>query len=111
MYGVITRHAACGGHVAEIAIDCGELLDGWPPPRALRLVDEWADTHRGELRRSWDRARARVAERARPRPDVLDGDFEPASRPTPARTGHRTHRGQGKSARVSHATSGCTGND
>jgi hypothetical protein len=51
-------HAAYGGHVAEIAIDSGELLDGWLPPRALRLVKEWEDIHREELRRNWDRARA-----------------------------------------------------
>jgi hypothetical protein len=42
-------------NVAEIAI---ELIDGWLPPRGLRLVLEWAGEHRDELRANWDRARA-----------------------------------------------------
>ncbi|MGH2715462.1 MAG: DUF4160 domain-containing protein [Thermoleophilaceae bacterium] len=31
------------------------------PPRALRLVKEWAATHRDELRENWDRARVHEA--------------------------------------------------
>ena len=51
-------HARYGDHVAEIAIDALELNDGWLPPRALRLVLEWAAEHQDELRANWDRARA-----------------------------------------------------
>jgi hypothetical protein len=51
-------HAKYGEHVAEIAIDTLELSDGWLPPRALRLVIEWAREHQDELRANWDRARA-----------------------------------------------------
>jgi hypothetical protein len=50
-------HATYSGHVAEIDIETLLVLDGWLPPRALRLVTEWADLHRRELRENWDRAR------------------------------------------------------
>ncbi|MDQ2759292.1 MAG: DUF4160 domain-containing protein [Actinomycetota bacterium] len=51
-------HAAYSGHVAEIAIETVEVIDGWLPPRALRLIVEWAGEHRDELGENWDRARA-----------------------------------------------------
>ena len=51
-------HAKYGEHVAEIAIDALELIDGELPPRALRLVLEWGGEHQAELRDNWDRARA-----------------------------------------------------
>jgi hypothetical protein len=51
-------HAAYAGNVAEIDIGSGEVLDGWLPPRALRLVVEWLGLHRDELAANWDRARA-----------------------------------------------------
>jgi hypothetical protein len=35
-----------------------EVIDGWLPPRARRLVTEWARQHRGELNENWTRARA-----------------------------------------------------
>jgi Domain of unknown function (DUF4160) len=50
--------AAYGGQIAEIAIDTLEVIDGWLPPRALRLVVEWAGLHQDELRANWTRARA-----------------------------------------------------
>jgi hypothetical protein len=37
-----------------------EPLAGEFPPRALRLVREWAELHRAELDANWDKARARV---------------------------------------------------
>lgn len=40
-----------------IAIGSGEVLVGDLPTRALRLVAEWADLHRGELETHWDRAK------------------------------------------------------
>jgi hypothetical protein len=51
-------HARYGDHVAEIAIETLELIDGWLPPRALRLTLDWAGDHRDELRANWYRARA-----------------------------------------------------
>lgn len=54
-------HASYAGHVAEIEVDSLELLNGWLPPRALRLVKEWAGLHQDELRDNWDRARAHDA--------------------------------------------------
>lgn len=54
-------HAKYGEHVAEIAIATLELIDGWLPPRALRLVLEWAREHQDELQANWDRARAHEA--------------------------------------------------
>ena len=51
-------HAAYGGQVAEIAIDTLEVIDGRLPPRALRLLTEWAGLHQDELRENWTRARA-----------------------------------------------------
>jgi hypothetical protein len=49
-------HASYAGHEASVAVD-GKLLGGSLPPRALRLVREWAQLHRDELLANWDRAR------------------------------------------------------
>jgi hypothetical protein len=51
-------HAAYAGRVAQIEIDSLAVIDGWLPPRALRLVAEWGELHRDELRANWERARA-----------------------------------------------------
>jgi hypothetical protein len=51
-------HAVYGGHVAEIEIDTLQPLGGWLPPRALRLVTEWAGLHQAELAKNWTRARS-----------------------------------------------------
>jgi hypothetical protein len=51
-------HATYAGQVAEVEIESLEVLDGWLPPRALRLVIEWAGMHQDELRANWTRARA-----------------------------------------------------
>jgi hypothetical protein len=51
-------HAAYAGHVAQIDIETLGIIDGWLPPRALRLVAEWGGEHRDELGENWDRARA-----------------------------------------------------
>jgi hypothetical protein len=66
-YGIVIRmfvkdhppphfHALYGGHRARIAISSGDLLDGELPPRAARLVREWASLHRPELEANWGRA-------------------------------------------------------
>jgi hypothetical protein len=41
-----------------IAIGSGEVLVGGLPSRALKLVAEWADLHRGELETDWTRAKS-----------------------------------------------------
>ncbi len=51
-------HATYAGETAQIAIETLELADGFLPPRALRLVRDWAVTHRDELLANWERARA-----------------------------------------------------
>ena len=49
-------HARYGAHEAQIAIATGEILHGSLPRRALRLVQEWTDLHRGDLVADWERA-------------------------------------------------------
>jgi len=51
-------HARYSGHVAELEIATLQVIGGWLPPRALRLVVEWAGQHQEELRANWTRARA-----------------------------------------------------
>lgn len=50
-------HAIYSGSEAAIAIDTLEVLAGALPPRALRLVSEWAAAHRDDLGANWQRAR------------------------------------------------------
>lgn len=50
-------HAEYSGHQASIALD-GSVLGGSLPPRALRLVREWASLHEEELLANWKRAQA-----------------------------------------------------
>lgn len=52
-------HALYGEHQAHVVIATLELLVGELPPRALRLVREWAELHRAELEANWAKARAR----------------------------------------------------
>jgi hypothetical protein len=49
-------HAYYAEHEAKVAIADGTLFAGSLPPRAARLVREWIDAHRNELRAAWDRA-------------------------------------------------------
>jgi hypothetical protein len=46
-------HARYGGREAKVDIQHLGVLEGSLPPRALRLVKEWARIHRTELRRAW----------------------------------------------------------
>lgn len=50
-------HATYGDDEASIDIDSLDLLAGELPPRARRLVVEWAREHRRELSENWERAR------------------------------------------------------
>ena len=51
-------HATYAGSSGHIDIESLELIDGYLPPRALRLVIDWARLHRDELRANWELARA-----------------------------------------------------
>jgi len=56
-------------HRARISIETGDVLDGRLPPRATRLVDEWAGLHRDALAANWERAQElRPLERIEPLP-------------------------------------------
>jgi hypothetical protein len=65
-YGIVIRmfvkdhppphfHALYGGHRARVSIASGEVIDGDLPPRAARLVREWASLRRDQLRANWVR--------------------------------------------------------
>jgi hypothetical protein len=49
-------HARYSGENAKIAIESGEVLAGALSPRALGLVREWLELHRGELSANWELA-------------------------------------------------------
>jgi hypothetical protein len=51
-------HAVYGEHQMTVEIESGEVR-GEFPPRAVRLVLEWADLHKQELLEDWERARQR----------------------------------------------------
>ena len=66
-YGIVIRmyardhgpphfHAEYSDHEALVAIDGFDEMRGRLPPRARRLVVEWASLHQDELREAWDRA-------------------------------------------------------
>jgi hypothetical protein len=54
-------HAGYGDDEASIDIETLEVIAGELPPRALRLVVEWASEHQAELRENWERARRHEA--------------------------------------------------
>ncbi|WAR46723.1 DUF4160 domain-containing protein [Methylomonas rapida] len=49
-------HVEYQGHEALIAIEDGKLLEGHLPGKALKLVQDWAEHHRGELQEDWQLA-------------------------------------------------------
>jgi hypothetical protein len=51
-------HAQYGEHLAQIELESLRILNGSLPPRALRLVREWAREHPQELADNWERAQA-----------------------------------------------------
>lgn len=51
-------HAQYGEDVAQIELGTLQVLAGSLPPRALRLVQQWARLHRDELAENWDLAQA-----------------------------------------------------
>lgn len=68
-YGIVIRmyyddhapphlHALYGGSEVLLTLEAFEVLEGGLPRRALALVREWAQIHKDELRRAWERAKA-----------------------------------------------------
>ena len=57
-HGVPHFHAEYAGTRASIAVGTLAVLAGSLPPRALRLVQEWAEEHEAELAANWELARA-----------------------------------------------------
>lgn len=51
-------HARYQEHESVVRIADGEVLHGWLPDRATRLVAEWAALHRDALVADWSLARA-----------------------------------------------------
>ena len=51
-------HAEYGEHMMRFTIDSLEPMGGSLPQRAMRLVREWAELHRGELMENWRKARS-----------------------------------------------------
>ena len=50
-------HAYYQGFEALVSLETGEILGGYLPPGALRLVKEWVAEKRSELMANWERAR------------------------------------------------------
>lgn len=48
-------HAYYGEHEASLDL-AGEIIAGFLPKRALRLVQDWAELHAGDLNADWERA-------------------------------------------------------
>ena len=70
-YGILIRmyfgdhppphfHVRYGEHKARFEISSGELIDGSVPPRAGRLVREWAALHEDELSENFRRCEQRL---------------------------------------------------
>jgi hypothetical protein len=55
-HGVPHFHAVYGEHEISVEVESG-TIHGEFPPRALRLVLEWANLHRQELLENWELAR------------------------------------------------------
>jgi len=55
-HGAPHFHAIYGEHEASVAIESLEIFRGYLPPRALRLVKQWAVIHQEELLQNWNLA-------------------------------------------------------
>ncbi len=51
-------HVRYGEHAAQVELGTLRVLRGSLPPRALRLVRQWAALHPHELADNWERAQA-----------------------------------------------------
>jgi hypothetical protein len=52
--------AVYGGDEANVSIQTGEVIEGYLPANAARLVKRWALARRGELEDNWRKARAKA---------------------------------------------------
>jgi hypothetical protein len=55
-HGVAHFHAVYGEHEISVELESGGVHGDFPP-RALRLVQEWAALHKQELIENWELAR------------------------------------------------------
>ena len=46
-------HAIYGEYIGAIDIQTGEMLEGDLPKRALKMVQEWIEQHKGDLMNIW----------------------------------------------------------
>jgi hypothetical protein len=53
-------HAFYGEEAAVVSIETGEVIEGWLPRAARRLVKEWALRYHAELVENWRRVRPGV---------------------------------------------------
>jgi hypothetical protein len=68
-HGVPHFHARYGEYKASISIASTQVLGGYLPQRAMRLVVQWAALHQEELLENWERAqREEVLETIAPLP-------------------------------------------
>lgn len=49
-------HAQYGEHEAIVAIDDGEILEGYLPKPKMKLVQAWIEIHREDLMADWQLA-------------------------------------------------------
>jgi len=47
-------HAVYGENIGLFSIDTLEMIEGDLPNRAKKLVTEWANIHKNELKRMWE---------------------------------------------------------
>lgn len=47
-------HALYGDEMAAIDIQTSEVLEGYLPPKALAMVQEWVGIYRNDLLRIWE---------------------------------------------------------
>ncbi len=48
-------HAAYGEYIGVFDINSIEMIEGDLPPRAIKLVKEWAEKYKNELLEIWDK--------------------------------------------------------
>ena len=53
-HGVPHFHAIYGEYIGVFEVESLEMMEGDLPPRAQRLVREWAQQYRDELRKMWE---------------------------------------------------------
>jgi hypothetical protein len=45
----------------NVSIETGDIIEGYLPATAARMVKQWTLAHQTELKANWDRARAKMA--------------------------------------------------